>query len=328
MRKLFLHILFLLFVGFMTSCEKLEDTYSEYRGDGPIQYLTKIYNLTASPQWLSVELNWELKLDPGRTAIMIKWTDDEKSDSVLIDKESTSYVVKNLKNYEYSFNVYAVEKNDEQIVKYSLGDPVYARPYTYESDELLLFTRVVNKSFKVADKSIFVVFEEWADNLISFKIGYYEKNNNTEQFWNVNPEDKIGHFPFGKACAMIGTNIDFSKPINVYRTGRIAFVDDMELELNPIELFFNVPSFDSNFAAEVRSQFDLQGEIQQTDINDITSLCIDYDQISLADVLHFPNGPSARQFPHSILISLNLSRISSTRSSAFSFPARSITTSP
>ena len=147
MRKLFLHILFLLFVGFMTSCEKLEDTYSEYRGDGPIQYLTKIYNLTASPQWLSVELNWELKLDPGRTAIMIKWTDDEKSDSVLIDKESTSYVVKNLKNYEYSFNVYAVEKNDEQIVKYSLGDPVYARPYTYESDELLLFTRVVNKSF-------------------------------------------------------------------------------------------------------------------------------------------------------------------------------------
>lgn len=30
-------------MGFLTGCEDLEDTYSEHTGDGPEQYLTKIY---------------------------------------------------------------------------------------------------------------------------------------------------------------------------------------------------------------------------------------------------------------------------------------------
>ena len=78
---------------------------------------------------MSVELTWNLKLDPGRTAILVEWTDDEKTDSVIIDRNSTSYLVEGLKNYEYELGVYAIEQTaNGEITKRSIGDPVYIRP--------------------------------------------------------------------------------------------------------------------------------------------------------------------------------------------------------
>lgn len=41
---------------------------------------------------------------------MVEWTDDEKTDSVIIDRESESYLVEGLKNYEYTFKVCATRK--------------------------------------------------------------------------------------------------------------------------------------------------------------------------------------------------------------------------
>lgn len=88
MKELFFKyaVILVLLAGYLTGCEKLEDTYSKHTGDGPEQYLTKIYDLKGEPKWLSVLLTWNLKLDPGRTAIMVEWTDDEKTDSVIIDR--------------------------------------------------------------------------------------------------------------------------------------------------------------------------------------------------------------------------------------------------
>lgn len=293
MRGLFVKyaMMLVLLVGLVASCgESLEDTYSDYTGDGPEQYLTKIYDLEGTPRWMSVSLNWNLKLDPGRTAILVKWTDDEKTDSVIIDRNSTSYLVEGLKNYEYELGVYAIEQTESgKIVKRSIGNPVFIRPYTYASDELILFGRVVRKQFNVADKQLFVTFDEWTDNLISFKIGYYEKNNATEQFWEAMPEDRIDNYPNGQPYALIGTDVDFSQGIKVYRTGKIDAIGDLELELEPMNLYFELPSFESDFAVEVRNKLDLMGEIQKADIADVEVLDIDYDQVSLADVLHFPN---------------------------------------
>ena len=293
MRGLFLKyaMMLVLLAGLVASCnESHEDTYSDYTGDGPEQYLTKIYDLQGTPRWMSISLTWNLKLDPGRTAILVEWTDDEKTDSVIIDRNSTSYLVEGLKNYEYELGVYAIEqKENGEIIKRSIGDPVYIRPYTYASDELILFSRVVRKQFNVADKQLFVTFEEWKDELISFKIGYYEKNNPTEQFWEATPEDRIDNYPYGKPYALIGSNVDFSKGIKVYRIGKIAVVGDMELEMSPIDLYFELPSFEGDFAVEVRNKLDLLGEIQRTDIAEVEVLDIDYNQVSLVDVLHFPN---------------------------------------
>ena len=60
-----IHWILVLLAGLVASCgESLEDTYSDYTGDGPEQYLTKIYDLQGKPRWMSVELTWNLKLDP------------------------------------------------------------------------------------------------------------------------------------------------------------------------------------------------------------------------------------------------------------------------
>lgn len=277
---------FVAVLGLLPACEDLEDTYSDYTGDGPVQYLTKIYDLQGEPKWLSVLLTWELKLDPGRTAILVEWTDDSTTYSQVIDKDARDFMITGLKNYEYACSVKAIEQKDGEVIGKSIGDPVYVRPFTYASEELSLFSQVVRKAYQVAGKKLFVLFEPWADNLISFQVGYFEKGNASEKFWTV---EKVNNLPDGKVYAMIGENVDFTKPINVYRKGRIASIDNMELELQPVPLYFETPMFDAAFAAEVRSRLDLIGEIKQSDINDVEVLDIDYDQLSLVDVLHFPN---------------------------------------
>lgn len=69
-------ILLFLLAGVLVGCEKLEDTYSDYSGDGPIHYLSKIYDLKGESRWESVYLTWILTPDPGRTAILVEWADD------------------------------------------------------------------------------------------------------------------------------------------------------------------------------------------------------------------------------------------------------------
>ncbi len=274
----------------LASCESIDDTYKEYTGDGPEQYLNKIYDLQAKSQWESVLLSWKLKQDLGRTAILVEWKDSETTHSQLIDKNSESFVVEGLtSNYDYEFNVWAVMEENGEIVKKSLGDPVYAYPFNSQSDEVALFTHVVTKQIKVANKAIFAVFDVWPENLISFKIGYFEKGNDQEQFFVAQPEDRINEYPKGKPYALIGENIDFSKPINVYRIGKIESFGDKVLELTPVTLYFDFPIFNSDFANELRPQIGIYGEIKNSDIENVSSVNINFNQTSLEDILYFPN---------------------------------------
>lgn len=275
--------------SFFSSCESIDDTYKEHAGDGPVQYLNIIYDLQAIPQWESVLLNWELKLDPARTAILVEWKDEKETHSELIDKDAESFLIENLtSNYDYEFNVWAVTVENSEITKKSLGEAVYARPFNMNSDELSLFTHVVTKQIKVADKKIFAIFDSWADNLVSFKIGYFEKGNAEEQFFIAESDDKINNLPMGKPYAIIGEDVDFSKPINIYRTGIIESFGNKTLELAPLTLYFDLPILNNDFATEIRPQIGLYGEIRHEDISDVTSININFNQTSLEDLLYFP----------------------------------------
>ncbi len=292
-RKIFSYVLFLLSFGWMAGCESLEDTYSDYTGDGPERYLSTIYNLEGTPQWLAVKLTWKLKLDPARTGVVVKWSTFEKADSVVLDKDAETYTVTGLENFEYTFNVSAIEEKDGVIVNRSLTNPsnivteVYIRPYTNESDEMLAFSRGVKKCFKINNKQLVVNFDKWADNLLLFKIGYFEKNNSVEQFWEG--EEGENGWPNGLSCAVIGEDIDFSQPISVYRRGKIEGFGNIEMDLAPIVLAFDVPVFEALFLEELRAQLNLNGEVSFADINEVEELYLNYDQSSLVDVLFFPN---------------------------------------
>ncbi|EKJ89192.1 hypothetical protein QR305_01128 [Bacteroides finegoldii] len=290
MKKLLTYITMLVaFCGVLSSCEDIEDTYKEHAGDGPIQYLNKIYDLEATSQWESVLLTWNLKLDPGRTGILVEWKDDTATHSEMLDKDAESFLVEGLtNNYDYEFNVWAVTEENGEIVKKSLGNPVYGRPFNLQSDELSLFTHVVTKQISVADKKLFVIFDVWADNLVSFKIGYFEKGDSDEQFFEAGADDKIGNYPKGHPYAVIGEDIDFTKPVKVYRTGMIESFGNKVLELDPLTLYFDLPTFNSDFANELRPFIGVSGEIQPEDVKDVTSLNLNFDQTSLEDILYLP----------------------------------------
>lgn len=274
------------FCGVMSGCEDIEDTYKEYAGDGPMQYLNKIYDLEATPQWESMRLRWTLKLDAGRTDILVEWKDASQTYSQQIDKESESFLVEGLtENYDYEFNVYAIRVEDGKVVKKSLGDAVYARPFTSQSDELSLFTHVVIKQIKVADKKIFALFDVWPDNLVSFKIGYFEKGLNEEKFFET---DRVNNWPNGLPYAIIGENVDFNKPVKVYRVGNIASFGNKILDLDPLTLHFELPTFNSDFANELRPQIGIIGEIKLEDIKNVSSVNLNFNQTSLEDILYFP----------------------------------------
>ncbi len=276
--------------GALSGCESIEETYDKYIGDGPIQYLNKIYDLKATPGWESMLLSWSLKLDPGRTGILVEWKNDTNTFAKIIDKDSESFLVEGLTdNYDYEFNVWAITEQDGKVVKKSLGDPVYARSFNYESDELALFTHMVTKQIKVADKKLFVAFDSWPDNLVSFKIGYFEKGSTQESYYEANSNDRINNWPKGAPCAVIGENIDFSKPVNVYRRGKIKSFGNIELDLKPLTLYFDIPILNSDFTNELRPQLGLNGDIKFSDINNISSLNINFNQTSLEDILYFPN---------------------------------------
>jgi len=277
-------ILLFLLAGVLVGCEKLEDTYSDYSGDGPIHYLSKIYDLKGESRWESVYLTWILTPDPGRTAILVEWADDTAKNSMLIDKNSESCLVEGLsRDYEYEFSVSAVEEKDGQVFRCSLGDPVYVRPASFELGELALFTRVVTKAIKVADKQFFVTFEELPENLKSFEIGYFEQGNATEQRWTASI---TSGYPNGKPYALIGNKVDFSKEVTVYRKGEFASLDTI-LDMPQLKLQLNQPILESNFAIEFRKNQGIVGEIPIDKFDNTEVLEIDYDQVSLVDILYF-----------------------------------------
>lgn len=287
----------------VTGCQSIEDTYKEWTGDGPIQYLNKVYNLTATSQWQSVKLDWHLIPDASRTAMLVECMTDEDTVTYTIGKDDSTFVVKDLlRDYDYEFLVSAIRVEDGVQTKKSLGDPIFAKPFSMESDEVKLFTHVVNKHIKVNDKKLFLTFELWSNNLDKFSIGYYEKGSSQETRLDYTREDNlVNNYPDGKPWALIGNDIDFTKPVTVYRTGEIETFGDMVLDLTPLELSFETPAVNSDFTIEVLPQMNNASEITYDNAKDVSNINLNYNLASLEDILYFPNLKTVNLGPNRYL---------------------------
>ena len=60
--KRYLWILFVFFA--LAGCDDLEDTYSDYAGDGQIRYLTKCSDVKIVPGWEKLNMNGKIVLIP------------------------------------------------------------------------------------------------------------------------------------------------------------------------------------------------------------------------------------------------------------------------
>lgn len=296
MKRLLIYILLpVLAAGIFSACESLEDTYSDYTGDGPIRYLAKCTNLEANAKWESVELSWENKNDVARDAIFIEWQDDSTTRDTLIDKNSTSCVIPNLGNFDYFFSVSAVSLDeDNNLDSRSLETTVYSRPFSLEHESLSTFTRVVLKQFKVGASDLFLFLDNWKDNLLTAEIGYYQPGETEEtriqlEKVNLGTDDSPNYWPNGER-EMLLENVDFSKEIKIYRTGMVAAIDDPEftVEFPDIALNLNVLVFNSDFATQVQNYLNVS-QLTASTIKDVEVLEFDQDIASIEDILYFPN---------------------------------------
>ncbi len=296
MKKLLLNILLpVLAAGLFSACEKLEDTYSDYAGDGPIRYLAKCENLQANVQWESIELSWENSNDLERDSIFIEWQDDSTTRDTLIDKNSTSCVIPNLGNFDYFFSVSSVSFDEEgNINSRSLETTIYARPYSLQHESLSTFTQVVIKHFKVGDSSVYLFFDNWKDNLKSAEIGYYKVGESEEtrlalQKVNLGTEDAPEYYPNGLK-EMFLENVDFSKDIVIYRTGSVKGISDEDFTVvfPDIKMNLDVMVFNSDFAAQVQNYLNVS-QLTASVIENVEVLEFDQDIASIEDILYFPN---------------------------------------
>ena len=69
----------------MVGCgESLEDTYSDYAGDGKIRYVAKCTEVHATPGWERLLVEWINGTDATVDKIKVKWSCEDLKDSILL----------------------------------------------------------------------------------------------------------------------------------------------------------------------------------------------------------------------------------------------------
>ena len=152
----------------LTACnESLEDTYSDFAGDGKIRYVAKCTEVHATPGWERLMVDWINGTDATIDKIKVVWSCEERRDSVMLPGASTSYELTNLEDGTYRFDVCAVDAAGNQ----SLVETTYGRPYTREHEIMLAFTRGVTRSYFLKNKMIFFS-DQWNENIIELQLKY------------------------------------------------------------------------------------------------------------------------------------------------------------
>ena len=78
------YIIYLLFaaVALLGGCnESLEDTYSDYSGDGKIRYVAKCSGLDITPGWERLVVTWVNGVDATVDKIKVAWMFEGQRDS-------------------------------------------------------------------------------------------------------------------------------------------------------------------------------------------------------------------------------------------------------
>ena len=106
-------------LALLASCnESLEDTYSDYAGDGKIRYVAKCTEVHATPGWERLLVEWINGTDATVDKIKVIWSCEDLKDSVLLPSTAESYELKNLTNGTYRFDVSAIDfSGNESLVE-------------------------------------------------------------------------------------------------------------------------------------------------------------------------------------------------------------------
>lgn len=274
--------MFLSLLVIVTSCQKLEDTYKDYAGDGEIRYLGMCKDVTVSSGWKRLVVKWTNSVDPVVDKIKVEWTCDGVSKDVVLDKGTTEYNIPDLTDGTYTVTVCSLDKDANP----SLETTVYGRPYTASHELVQSFTRLISKHFFVGDHLV-LFFVGWQDGVKSATLKYTKKDGNVDSL--AITQDLVDAKYY-----LLSDELDLTKPIELYRVGKIAGCDDL-ITFDPYVLT-SEKTYSADFKEFLKSKYgttgtvlNASGDVQDGWVNKQTELDIDASLTSFEDILNFPN---------------------------------------
>ncbi len=271
------YILFIASLLLFTACgESLEDTYKDYSGDGEIRYVGKIKDLVASPGWERITLKWTNSEDPIVDKVEVRWISDESRDSVFLPAGTTSYDITGITTTSsLQIEVMSVDKKLNE----SLAVTTYLRAYNPDHEVVQAFNRIVSRNFFLHDH-LLLTFLGWDSQVVNAYLTYTHKSTGKEDKFELT-QDVVNQLHVDIP------DVDSSKPVQLYRTGKIEDCDDL-IVFDPFTLDTE-KLYNSDFKQELKRQFGYDETVPDEFVNSTTSFDIDWDISDFADLLNFPN---------------------------------------
>ncbi len=272
-RIYFIWMFGILFLAF--GCEELEDTYSDYAGDGMIRYVGKCSDVTVKLGWERLIVEWKNNLDPAIENIRLTCQVGKNMIAdTLLEASVTSCEIKNLENENYEINVYAVDGNGNM----SLSETVYGRPVTSKHESIVSFTTGVVKYFFVGN-NIAMFFDNNSSNILNIQLHYYDMEGNPQTIDSLQKQ-------FGEKYMLL-RDVDASREVTINREGRVGnCVDDIILPSYSLKKDDWI--FSANFRSFLKMRYGVEN-ITNEFVEDRKVLEFDYDIMSFEDILYFPN---------------------------------------
>ena len=258
----------------LVACESLEDTYSDYTGDGPINYPGKCLDLNVVSGWNRLTVTWKNSVDPSIERIRLTCEEGvTRVVDTILPYDAERCDIFGLADGNYAIKVFA-ENGEGQV---SVSDVVYGRPYTYEHESVRGFTPGVMKHFFVKD-NVVLFFSVWDENIAKFELNYTGKSDRLPKSL------LLDSLMFAEEYYLV-EDVDVSQPVKVVRQGLLTGCPDTILFEDYV--LEHEALLQTDFRVEMTERY---GETQfDSEFFNRTELELDYDLSSFEDVLYFSN---------------------------------------
>ena len=252
--------------------ETLEDTYSDYAGDGKIRYVGKCSEMLVKPGWRRLKVDWVNSMDIMVDKIKVSWEADGMKHDTLLTSDMTSCDIRNLADNTYRIDVCAIDKNGNE----SLPITDYARPYSYEHEAVRSFSRIISKHYFI---------DNWNDSIVEAKLCYTDIYNKKKEHLLVKEEAQQG------LIHLEGVNT--KEPIIVTRKGKLEGCTDL-ITFADYSLT-NERIYSSDFKVVLQQRYGLKNENEEQKllfdrfVDTVTVLEFDYDLVSFEDLFYCSN---------------------------------------
>lgn len=271
MMKKYVWILFSLLIA--GGCESLEDTYSDYAGDGAVRYLGKCTDIAVTPGWKRLNVTWRNSIDPVVEKIRVSWTLNGITRDSLIGRGATECSIPDLEDGNYEVAVRGVDGKGNG----SLPISAFGRPYTPAHEAVRAFSRLIGKYYFVGNRLV-LFFSSWQENIVSATLNYY--SGGSLRKLELNKE------LLSQEQYLLPDAIDPGTEVFLEREGRLEGCTDL-IVFDPWKL---LPEklYTTDFRRLVKEKYG-QAEITDAFVNGQEELEIDYEITSFEDILNFTN---------------------------------------